>query len=189
MNAKLIIIITFACLYGIFEMFMSVRQRWKKNIAASGDKGSIWVLYISITLGYLLSFNIGATTIGRIYHWDTFFAIGMMLAVIGLAIRIASIIILKQHFTYTVTTIDKHELIKTGLYKFIRHPGYLGQLLIFVGMAASLSNWLSVIFMVVPTIVGYSYRIKIEETFMAEQLGEEYLEYQKRTKKLIPAIY
>ena len=96
---------------------------------------------------------------------------------------------LKSHFTYTVTKIENHELIETGLYKYIRHPGYLGQLLIFTGIAVSLSNWLSILLMIIPVLAGFLYRIKVEEKFMIRQLGEQYKEYQKRTKKIIPAIY
>jgi len=41
----------------------------------------------------------------------------------------------------------------------------------------------------IPITLGYLYRIKVEERFMIEQMGENYLNYQKRTKRLIPMIY
>lgn len=189
MNTKLIIIIGFSYLYGIFEIFMNLRQRSKSTVTTSGDKGSLWLLYLLITIGYILSFSIGATTIGRIYHWNTFFAIGFILIVIGLVIRIQSIMILKQHFTYTVAKIEHHELIETGLYKWIRHPGYLGQIIIFIGIPVSFSNWLAVILMMIPVLTGYIYRINVEEKFMTEQIGQKYIEYQKHTKRLIPGIW
>jgi protein-S-isoprenylcysteine O-methyltransferase Ste14 len=96
---------------------------------------------------------------------------------------------LKQQFTYTVTRIENHELIETGLYKIIRHPGYLGQLIIFLGISVCLSNWLSIILMIIPVLSGYLNRIKVEERFMVEQMGQKYLDYRKRTKRLIPSLY
>jgi len=189
MNAKIIIIIVLSFSYGFFETFMAMRTRRKEKIVESGDKGSLWILYISITLGYFFSFSVGATRLGRIYYWDAFFAIGMVLTLAGLIIRITSINTLKQQFTYSVSKIDRHELIQSGLYKWIRHPAYLGQLMVFVGLAASLSNWLSIVFMIIPILLGYSHRIRIEEKFMAIQFGDSYSEYQKRTKKLIPGVY
>jgi len=189
MENKLLIITTFACLYGFFEVFMSLRQRRKSTITKSGDKGSIWFLFICIGLGYGLSFLIRSNRIGRIDEWNTVFIIGAILTVIGLIVRITSIMTLKKQFTYTVTKINNHELIEKGLYKIVRHPGYLGQLIIFLGISTSLSNWLSIIFMIVPVMIGYIYRIRIEEKFMVEQLGQKYLDYQTRTKKLIPKIY
>jgi protein-S-isoprenylcysteine O-methyltransferase Ste14 len=189
MNTKVIIIISFSILYVLFEIFMSRRQLKKREISKSGDKGSIWLLTISITIGYWLSFIIASTKTGRIYHWNTFFIIGSILVLIGLIIRVSSILTLKQQFTYTVTKIEGHELIVKGLYKWIRHPGYLGQLIIFLGISASLSNWISILLMLIPVSFGYLNRIKVEEKFMVEQMGQKYVEYQKRTKRLIPAIY
>jgi len=126
---------------------------------------------------------------GRIYDWNTFFAIGMTLAVAGFVIRIHSIVMLKQYFTYSVTKVENHKIIETGLYKFIRHPGYLGQLIIFAGISISISNWLSILTMMIPVTLGYLYRIKVEEAFMLEELGESYLNYQTRTKRIIPMFY
>jgi protein-S-isoprenylcysteine O-methyltransferase Ste14 len=189
MNMKLIIIIGFSFLYGFFEVFMNLRQRSKGTVTASGDNGSLWLLYSLITTGYFLSFSIGATKIGRIYYWNTFFAIGVVLILIGLIIRIQSILTLRQYFTYSVAKVENHKLIDTGLYKSIRHPGYLGQFLIFIGISTSLSNGFSILLMLIPVTIGYIYRIKVEEKFMIEQLGENYLNYQKRTKRIIPMIY
>lgn len=186
---KLIIIIGFSYLYGFFEVFMNLRQNRKNTVAVSGDKGSLWLLYVLITIGYVLSFSIGATRIGRIYHWDTFFAIGVVLIAIGLIVRIQSILTLKHYFTYSVAKIENHKLIETGLYKSIRHPGYLGQLTIFVGISTLLSNWLSILGMIIPIAIGYSYRINVEEKFMTEQLGQNYLDYKKRTRRIIPFLY
>ena len=189
MDLKIIIIIAVSYLYGFFEIFMSMRQRNKRSIVKSGDKLSIWILFISISVGYWLSFIIGATRIGRIYHWNTFFAIGSVLIIIGLIIRITSIITLKKQFTYTVSKIENHELIEKGLYKSIRHPGYLGQLIIFTGISTLLSNWLSILLMIIPVSLGYYYRIIVEEKFMINQMGQKYIDYQKRTKRLIPMIF
>jgi protein-S-isoprenylcysteine O-methyltransferase Ste14 len=191
MDYKLVAIIAFSYLYGFFEIFMSARQRLKRksNIVKTGDKGSIWILFILIGVGYFLAFRIGVTKIGRIYYWNTFFVTGAIWIIIGLIIRVNSILTLKQHFTYTVTEIENHELVETGLYKNIRHPGYLGQLLIFIGTAISFSNWLSFIAMIIPVLFGYLNRIRVEERFMIKQLGQKYIDYQKWTKRLLPKIY
>jgi protein-S-isoprenylcysteine O-methyltransferase Ste14 len=140
MDMKLVMIIGFSYLYGFFEVFMNLRQRGRSIVTTSGDKGSLWLLYILITVGYALSFSIGATRIGKMNHWDASFAVGVVLALTGLMIRVQSMLTLKQYFTYSVAQAENHKLIETGLYKFIRHPGYLGQLMIFAGISISLSN-------------------------------------------------
>ncbi len=189
MNPKIIIIIAVSYLYGFFEVYMNLRQRSKSKVTAKRDEGSLWLLYGLITVGYALSFSIGTTKIGRIYHWNTFFAIGMALAVIGLMIRIHSLLTLKQYFTYSVAKVENHKILDAGLYQLIRHPGYLGQLIIFTGISTSISNWLSILVMMIPVTLGYLYRIKAEEKFMIEQFGEDYLKYQERTKRIIPLLY
>jgi len=189
MDPKIIIIIVISYLYGFFEVLLNLQQKRKSRVSASRDKGSLWLLYGLITLGYALSFAIGATKIGRMYVWDTFFGIGMVIFVIGLLIRIHSILTLKQYFTYSVATVENHKIITTGLYKFIRHPGYLGQIIVFLGISISISNWISILFMMIPVSIGYLYRINIEENFLSEQLGEDYQFYRERTKKIIPMLY
>lgn len=189
MDLKIISIIAVSYLYGFFEVFMNLRQRSNSKVITSSDKSSLWLLFSIITVGYALSFSIGATKLGRIYHWNTFFAIGMALIVIGFLIRVLSLLTLKQYFTYSIAKVENHKIIETGLYKFVRHPGYLGQLIIFIGISTSISNWLSILVMMVPVALGYLYRINIEEKFMLEQQGEDYLNYQKRTKRFIPMIY
>jgi protein-S-isoprenylcysteine O-methyltransferase Ste14 len=186
---KLIVIIGFSYLYAFYEIYMNMRQRRKSVVRALRDKGSLWVLYISITIGYILSFSIGSTRIGRIYHWDTFFGIGVVMVVLGLIVRIQSMVTLNNNFTYSVSKVEGHKLVESGIYKKIRHPGYLGQLIIFVGISVSMSNWLSVLFMVIPISIGYNYRVNVEERFMLEQFGQDYLNYKNRTKKIIPMIY
>jgi protein-S-isoprenylcysteine O-methyltransferase Ste14 len=189
MNVKLILIVAFSILYGLFEIFMSRRQTDNRKIFKAGDKGSIWLLTLSISMGFWLSFIIASTKIGRISHWNTFFVIGTFLVLTGLIIRVTSILKLKQQFTYTVTKIENHELIETGLYKIIRHPGYLGQLIIFLGISVCLSNWISVLLMIIPVLSGYLNRINVEERFMVEELGQKYIDYRRRTKRLIPYVY
>jgi protein-S-isoprenylcysteine O-methyltransferase Ste14 len=189
MNPKLIAIVAFSYLYVLFEIWIGKSQKRDRTVEKSSDKGSFWVLVLAISIGYALSFTFGAHKWGRISPWNTYFALGTILVIIGLIIRTNSILTLKQHFTYNVTKLKDHVLIETGLYKRIRHPGYLGQLIIFLGIATSMSNWLSVFGMMLPVLAGFIYRITVEERFMKEQLGQRYLDYQKRTGRLLPGIY
>jgi protein-S-isoprenylcysteine O-methyltransferase Ste14 len=61
--------------------------------------------------------------------------------------------------------------------------------MIFIGISISISNWLSVLAMMIPVTAGYLYRIQVEERFMREAMKKEYLIYQARTKKIIPMLY
>jgi len=189
MILKLVLIIAFTFLYGGFEMMMNFRQQVNGKGTTTDDRGSLQLLYLSISVGYFLGFSAASTKFGRIYHWDALFAAGTFLVVVGLFIRIRSILTLKKFFTYTVTNTEDQQLVTTGFYRYIRHPGYLGQLLVFIGIATSLSNWLTILCMMVPILAAYLYRIGVEERVMSARLGTEYSDYRKKTKKLIPGIF
>jgi protein-S-isoprenylcysteine O-methyltransferase Ste14 len=189
MDIKWIITLLFAFLYGLFEFYMNVRLKKSNKVVKSGDKGSLKVLYLFIQIGWMLSFGIALTLFGRIDLMNVFVPLGVVLITMGLYVRITSINTLKNHYTYSVSKIENHELIKSGLYKYIRHPGYLGLFIVFLGISTVLSNWLSILFMAVSILAGIINRIRIEERFLIEHFGEEYITYQKQVKRLIPYIY
>jgi protein-S-isoprenylcysteine O-methyltransferase Ste14 len=62
-------------------------------------------------------------------------------------------------------------------------------LLVFLGLGISFGNWLSLIIVVVPTSLAFMQRIAIEEAALARALGDSYLRYMARTKRLIPGVY
>jgi protein-S-isoprenylcysteine O-methyltransferase Ste14 len=189
MDPKVIVIIALSYVYCLFEICMNLRRKTKAKGASLGDKGSLFWLYGLITLGYSLSFSIAMTKIGRIPSWNTWFVIGMIFFTLGLGIRVTSILTLNRFFTYSVSKLEGQKMTTHGIYRILRHPGYLGQLIIFMGIALSLSNWLSTLAMMIPVSLGFFNRIKVEEKFMVEQFGEEYLDYMKRTKRIIPLVF
>ena len=84
--------------------------------------------------------------------------------------------------------VESHHLVKDGLYKHIRHPIYLGEILRNFGVVSIFSSVYGVLLMAVAT--GFLFfRMKNEEKMLIEQFGEEYREYQRMTKKIIPYIY
>ena len=84
---------------------------------------------------------------------------------------------------------DSHRLMKSGIYRYIRHPIYAGGV---IGSFASILIFRCIFF----GTVGFLYnffvlfvRLKQEELLLLEEFGEEYQEYKKTSKRLIPFIY
>jgi len=99
----------------------------------------------------------------------------------------------KAGFSSLVSTsrlqiVESHRLIKDGLYKHVRHPLYLGEILRNSGFVLIFSSIYGVLFMAVGTIF-LLLRISIEEKMLIEAFGEDYKEYQRNTKRIIPYIY
>ena len=113
----------------------------------------------------------------------------MSLTVIGLIIRWIAILKLKESFSVDVSAKKDQKIIKEGIYKFVRHPSYLGSLLSFFGLSLMFTNVFTIFIITIPIAISFLHRIKIEEKVLTNVIGDEYFEYSKRTKKLIPFVY
>ncbi len=123
-------------------------------------------------------------------HVDFFYLItGSTLIIVGLVIRISAINVLGNHFTATVQITKKHQLITKSIYKYIRHPSYLGAFIYFVGISLLLESWLGLIITIISMMIAYYVRISIEEATLLDHFGDEYKEYQRKTKKMFPYIW
>lgn len=90
--------------------------------------------------------------------------------------------------TVHLEIVEGHRLVTEGYYKHIRHPIYLGEIGRIFGWAITLSSLYGLVFM----MLGLAFlliRIEIEEKMLINAFGEEYKEYQRNTKKLIPFLY
>lgn len=96
---------------------------------------------------------------------------------------------LGRYYTRTLRIVDRHEIVASGVYRVLRHPGYLGVLLIFLGAALAVSSWVGLAFvgLVLPPILAY--RAHAEEMMMAEHFGEAYRAYQRTARPLFPLIF
>jgi len=118
-----------------------------------------------------------------------FYLFGFLLFLGGLILRWYSIGYLGRYFTIDVSISAEHKLIDSGPYRCIRHPTYTGALLAFLGLGFCFGNWLSILFLTVPIIAAFLWRIWIEERALTDALGENYRAYVERTKRLIPFVY
>jgi protein-S-isoprenylcysteine O-methyltransferase Ste14 len=84
--------------------------------------------------------------------------------------------------------VEGHKLVTDGIYTHIRHPIYLGEIFRLAGTALFFSSIYGGIIMAA-AIPFLFYRIGMEERMLIEAFDNEYIEYQKRTKKIIPYIY
>lgn len=76
-------------------------------------------------------------------------------------------------------------LVKTGLYKYIRHPQYTGLFLIITGWLLHWANLLTII--LYPIMVFMYYRLaKKEEKELIVEFGKQYETYMEETKMFIP---
>jgi len=116
-------------------------------------------------------------------------AFGLTAGVAGLGLRAIAIRTLGREYTLTPRAEPQQELISTGLYRLVRHPGYAGILLSILGLQAILGTWLAVLSTLL-VVLAVPVRIRVEEDLLVERFGHEYDEYRSRTRyRLLPGLY
>jgi uncharacterized protein (TIGR03435 family) len=128
-----------------------------------------------------------------VWHWttvgpalDSVRWVGVPLVVVGTIIRLVSRLALGKQFSVHVQTTPGHRLITTGIYRFIRHPLYLGLICLLLGFPLCFGSvaGLACGLVVAATVL---HRIRTEEAALAGWFPDEYRQYQARTHKFIPA--
>jgi protein-S-isoprenylcysteine O-methyltransferase len=114
---------------------------------------------------------------------------GLAMIVFGMILRGYAIYTLRQFFTINVTVREGHRLIRSGPYRFVRHPSYTGSLLSFYGLALALEHAWAALVLVVPITVAFVMRMRVEEAVLRAAFPEEYPEYESATFRLVPYVY
>lgn len=115
--------------------------------------------------------------------------IGVILNIGGLIIRYISIRSLGRFFTATVSIKHNQELIRSGLYKHIRHPSYTGAFISILSLSLVLNSFVGFISSLLLLTMAYYYRIKREESELEKYFVDEYPQYKKDTWKMIPFVW
>jgi protein-S-isoprenylcysteine O-methyltransferase Ste14 len=79
-----------------------------------------------------------------------------------------------------------HQLITTGVFKWVRHPMYAAFVAIAVAQVFMLQNWIVGPAFLVMAIPFYLHRVQREERQLIGHFGEEYLNYMDQTNSLFP---
>lgn len=113
--------------------------------------------------------------------------VGVVMVALGLGFSVWARRCLGRNWSGTVTVKQDHELVRSGPYRYVRHPIYTGLLLAFAGCAVVRGEWRGVVAVV---LIGASFWIKLrhEERWMIETFGEEYLRYRSEVAALIPFV-
>jgi protein-S-isoprenylcysteine O-methyltransferase Ste14 len=154
------------------------------------DRSNRWIFIPLLVIG-LLSAYLPAYTDRKgwwVLDGDTVRWVGVFLYLTGGALRIWPIFVLGRRFSGLVAIQPGHELVTDGVYRIIRHPSYLGMLILMFGWALAFRSGAGVILaaLIIPPILA---RIRSEEALLRAQFGEQYEAYCRRTSRLIPGIY
>jgi len=163
--------------------------RWRQLFKTERDDRILYTTISIVSLGSLAvtAWDFIALQQG-VYSLRWLSLVGFMLFIPGLVIYLAARMTLGRLFSKTLVIVEGHELITHGIYRHVRHPSYTGSILFFLGLPLLFNSVLGFA-IVLPMILLVLLRIPIEENMLLREFGEDYREYMKRTKKLIPSVY
>lgn len=113
---------------------------------------------------------------------------GVVVAACGVALRLWAVLKLRERYTRTLLIQDEHSIERGGPYRWLRHPGYLGSLLVLNGIALASGNWITLLASLIATLAAYTHRIKVEDEMLVAALGESYAQYRREVRALIPSL-
>lgn len=154
------------------------------------DRGNRWVLGAFSVLALLLAYFPAYTD--RHNFWtidgDTARWTGLAILTIGSVLRLWPVFVLGRRFSGLAAIQKDHELVTTGIYRYIRNPSYLGLLIGAFGFAllfrAAVGILITALFLI-PLLA----RIRSEERLLAGHFGAAYENYRARTWRLLPGVY
>ncbi len=112
---------------------------------------------------------------------------GLALTVAGIGFAIWARLWIGRNWSGLVTIKEQHELIQNGPYALVRHPIYSGFLLAILGTAIVQGEMRGLLAFPLAAL-GWTLKLKMEESFMVQQFGNAYLEYKRRVKALVPFV-
>ncbi len=154
----------------------------------SGDR-SFWLILPGFLVNFFAAPLEWMTIPGWIPRLPWMQGAGIGLIILAMVIRVWARAQLRGQYSGHVEVMAGHRLVKSGPYRFVRHPGYTGFLLMTLGVAISYSSLIGLIAIPVILAPGLAYRMKVEERLLTDQFGDDYREYAGRSKKIIPGVW
>ena len=150
---------------------------------------------MAIMSGSVLSIAVCVTEWARmrdathVFVADSISISGILIMACGIGFRIWAIRTLGRFFTSTVKVQREQQVIQTGPYRLVRHPSYLGAYMAILGSGLMLHAYYGLLLSGIIMLGAYVYRIDVEEKKLISAFGPQYLEYQRKTKKVVPYIF
>jgi protein-S-isoprenylcysteine O-methyltransferase Ste14 len=139
---------------------------------------------------YLMFFGkrLGAEWQSEIIPFHPWFGwMGVAVTVLGFAFTLWARFTLGSNWSGTVTIKVAHELIRTGPYRYVRHPIYTGMVAAMAGTALARDQWKGAAAVVLLWLSFSIKRLK-EEEFMRQTFGAQYIDYIRTTGAIFPRL-
>jgi protein-S-isoprenylcysteine O-methyltransferase Ste14 len=112
--------------------------------------------------------------------------LGVVVMLAGLRLFWRSHADLGESWSVTLELNADHRLVTEGVYRAVRHPMYASFLVLGVGQALLVANWIAGLSGLAATALLIAARLPREEAMMIDRFGDQYLDYRRRVGAVLP---
>lgn len=179
-----------AALFGILLSMSQPAMAGKNEKSHAHDRYSMFLILVGALLCFIIpisDYAYGKSKVILIQQTST--RLGLLMIFGGFFFRYWSIQVLGKFFTSKVHIQSDHELIQTGPYQYLRHPSYTGAWISMIGVSLFFQSKMGLAFSIFVYFLIYIYRIECEEKALEGIFGDAYVQYRKKTWRILPFIY
>lgn len=186
-----------AAVYSVIALYIASERFLRQGAAATSlegaesDRGSTRAIGTALSVSsicLLVAPVLSSRKIAVLPRRELLFWVGLSAMISGLVVRSWANRVLGASYTRTLRIVQEQRVIQEGPYHLVRHPGYLGTLLVWLGGAVALGNWVIMTAASILMLRAYRRRIEAEERMLLDNFGDEYRRYMRRTRMLVPFL-
>ncbi|MFM1759060.1 MAG: hypothetical protein RLY75_330 [Pseudomonadota bacterium] len=151
------------------------------------ERGAWYVVVQGILIGLILFGPQGSLLVSSEPIASILQSCGIAIGLLATVIMVIAVINLGKNLTPLPCPKDNAVLIQNGLYQFVRHPIYFGVLLAALAWLLIFPG-IYILIYAIGLFFLFDIKARREEVWLVERFPD-YRDYQRRVKKLIPAIY
>lgn len=182
-SAVIILLVFYGCYFG--KMFMQKKKGIQTDQIGKGKTGFVKMIELTMKVATLLvplveiiSIAVNVSNLSIIARY-----LGIVTAILGDIVFVISVWTMKDSWRAGVSPTDKTELVTTGIYQISRNPAFLGFDLVYIGICLMFFNWVLLLVSVFAMIMFHLQIVNVEEEFLLDFFGEEYISYKKKVNR------
>jgi protein-S-isoprenylcysteine O-methyltransferase Ste14 len=182
-------IIASVVIWCLVSIYWEIAAKTRSEASSQESRGSRRVHVVLVSVAQLLLFF---RVPGLNGNW---LPVSLIAVVAGLAIEAGGFLlavwarrVLGKHWSGEITIKVDHELVRTGPYRYVRHPIYTALLLMYLGAAIVSGEWHALLGFVL-AVIAYWRKIRLEEANLRRAFPNDYEEYCRQTRALAPGIF
>lgn len=189
MLVKTIMLILMALFYACYftKMISQKKQGIDTDQLGKDKEGFIKFIEIALKLMTYLTpvIQILSILFSKTEKWTVLHVSGIAVTALGVIAFILSVLQMKDNWRAGVQKKDNTELVTGGIYSISRNPAFLGFDLMYIGILVAFFNRYLCLVSVIAVFLFHLQIVNVEEDFLIERFGEEYIAYRKKVHRYL----